>query len=1723
MSNDIFSNLKNDMFSRFKYIKQNDEKYIYVNNLLITRFFPLLVQSDKTVLTDAVVILINYIIVKYNIVDNNAYWHQLTQNNMADLRALLNLCLPFIDDNDDKKKAQLINLKDLFLKKNGDKYYYTNSQYNRCVREVKNIIERPYLLDYFTHHLYLLLMSIESISNKLYVNWIDVLPIPMNKYKQTQIYLSTIDKMNSGQIILYKNYIDVRSGLSFQEMYNVICNQLFNEIKNIKWLIYDIMTSSGSNIVLNELEKVFDMEPIWNKLSWYQLKPERRETFINNFNTFINTRNTVNNLVITHLYFFFYKYHNNSTKLIEDKLLKTISSLISDDDIEDISTPPSNVIDEIKNAIENVPREEFYLFFYNQLNDFRKTWYYYRIKIKGDKYIDTGDNINLTYKNIYNYSKSITHYLDDDPDPSRRFTSFPNYWNSLKVDHIGIFTSRLLDLPKVPQELIIDNDMDENYTLKINDRSIWFNISKYIVRLYIASQDRNATLEDIRTINNWILQSVKKNIIDIIFESLIYHGLLSEFKPNPKITDNNYIESQINSVNMTKNKLRLKTMKETVFTSDTRKDYEQNSYYYVTSESYDRLSEIKSKEYVKSYFDFLMSDQNWTFTYAMNWISQTNFYHHYINNRVMFVTGATGVGKSTEVPKLLYYSQKMIDYNLKGKIICTQPRIPPTEAVTDIVSKNMGIPIKEYVKEFDEVVATNNYYLQFKHQKNNHIDKSMKSFLRFVTDGTLFAEMKNYPFLTKPTQSDNWKSTYSDGNIYDIIIIDEAHEHNTNMDMILTLARDACYVNNSLKLVIVSATMDDDEPVYRRYYRMINDNRSFPLSSYIQFNDFDRINMDRRIHISPPGKTTQYHVEDCYLSKEEADLIDEKNFVQDGIDFTIKLMNRTTSGHALLFMSGMSDIIKSVEEINRGTNVDVICFPYYSELSDEMKNFIITIHRSLGSYTRDKSEVLFDDDDVTKSVPLNTYKRAVIIATNVAEASLTLEGLKYVIDTGFAKIMIYDPISNSSELKTLRISQSSSVQRRGRVGRIAEGIVYYRYDKERVIHNKTSYKIAESDIRGVLSDLIKTQPLDYPIIDSVNDINNYDNLISIKDRIDVYRYDRDNSFLFFILKNPIAYLQIINKKYRITQKELPYYYLGKFDPSIKSIATNYFIECHEDYDFYSDHSFKSRGFTGYDDITLCDFDAEFYIIHPDENIIGRNPYTGKVNKIEILSSVDEQYYEFLLDFNHVSSSYDTFLMIQYINKRGIADNLILPKTILAMNNIRLTNIVFESTITPIRTSALEDKLPEDTDIIDVVDSYYEYINTTYDIVGLVKTSFATIISKISTIYDQNVLRNWNALLWFTFMIPLNYHIDVLAIEIFIQTNQSVKTFMNKIKDKKNTRQIINKYSNVNKNTQGDIYFVYSIWKSIKDILVKTNILQMIDIKSSDKTTFNKLKHDYYSDDIEYVDDYLLMHNLFRTGVLGGPHDYYYYIKQFTIDIEVIMSHANLNIMLRELAKRHYLDYSFIDQFVRKIISELFAINKNEWIYNYEIENELTEDGERENVILWIKNNLHINSVLGNRTEWDYIFEGYLKAYVTNLMYNDGEYYYQIQSGDVMMKQTWTRNVKSEVTFLKNKTQYIVYHNSEVLFDNTYGMLLTPVLIDWMVDSNPIYYYLLLNDNKMENGIISWNKLTEDSDPKIMNIIRNDITSRLTPGLLIKYIDKFPDENVRSLITNIRKN
>ena len=270
------------------------------------------------------------------------------------------------------------------------------------------------------------------------------------------------------------------------------------------------------------------------------------------------------------------------------------------------------------------------------------------------------------------------------------------------------------------------------------------------------------------------------------------------------MTNKKYLPSDYKNKNSKITKLLLKKIKKN------KKNW-LNSYYYLTNNKYKNLDKIRiekenSDVVEEYYFNLLAKEQKWYTYYAMDWITQINFFHHYLNHQVIYVTGATGTGKSTQVPKLLLYALKMCDYKFNAKMIATQPRIPPTVNNIEQISMEMGVPIHQKSKTINEKINTNNYYLQYKHQYNQHTKINIDHLVfKMVTDGTLLEELILNPIMKEQIFSKTKEDyTYSHNNKYDILIVDEAHEHNINMDIILTLARNSCIYNNSIKLVLSS-------------------------------------------------------------------------------------------------------------------------------------------------------------------------------------------------------------------------------------------------------------------------------------------------------------------------------------------------------------------------------------------------------------------------------------------------------------------------------------------------------------------------------------------------------------------------------------------------------------------------------------------------------------------------------------------------------------------------------------------------------------------------------------------------------------------------------------------------------------------------------------------------------------------------------------------------------
>jgi hypothetical protein len=1201
----------------YRFINESFEKEIY-NVIHIS--LPSLNEYDSNILLKYLSKLINIVAYCFfKVSDYNNFTKQLRQNNYRDVQGFLYMLLPYL--NDDKSSINSFIHMTTANKNNQDlntsqpKYLYSNIQYNRCIRD-DPIHEIKFNEENIRQNFYLLVDTLRLSSNKLYVNWINIIPITKSEItgfgtiKQDLYCKQTIDWFNAKQL-KYVNTNDLLemddnqlrnelTHLQLDDIYDTISNEFYNAIKSVKWLIYDIIINTKEIIPLlvilcNIFHNDFNgcLNNCLNNIDWFKLDKSKQETFSKEWDNLVIQDFTPNPSIIftptesdkirKSIVIFFDNYYKDKDLAIDDGYIPLTS-------IIDMEKKDEDEIDEIKfnknilRSLKSIPYKHIYNFFKDSFQILKNSVMYSKefMYVRDNKlYFASFANSILLYntpdytsKNLYNYAKSLCHYTNDNGE----YTQYPRYWKSLTTNN---------------KNKIIDRLNDKNNTNK------WFNISSYLKnKLYLPINQIDAK-------NIEIYNQIQKIIIKQVLYCFVFRGILSKFTFNLDLTDTNIIPSD-----KQRRVIPLK-LKDIIFNNE---DIKKNSYYYLTSTPYENVknninnNESESKLKYIDYFKYNSLENNgWYMAYALNWVSQLNFFHKYLNNRVLYVTGSTGVGKSTQIPKLLLYALKAIDYNNTGSIVCTQPRKSPTKGNAETISTELGIPISHKVKYKQEDLEKNfESYVQYKHSTENNVKPVNTLSLKIVTDGTLDAELSN-PLLKKLISNiDNDKKLFSNQNIYDIVIVDEAHEHNANMDIILTYMKIVAHYNNSIKLVIISATMDDDEPIYRRYYRDINDNRMYPLSNSLKELQLDRINVDRRLHISPPGETTSYKITDIYLSE---------NPIKDKLDLTLNIINSTADGYVLLFEPGLAEITASVEKLNKYLPENSIAIPYHSQLSEKNRNIVENLTDTLKNIRIGK-DVPFDKSDPEKG--MRHYDRAVIVATNIAEASITISKLRYVIETGTQKTAKYNYKKQAGTITLTKISESSRLQRRGRVGRVAPGTVYYLYNKGERENEMQQYPISVKNISDQLYKRLYESSDDILILSSLNDPNN-------------------------------PSIEINSSSEAIKEQ-----YLYNIDAMIfdqyftDGIFFDYFGD-ESQYDYRNMKSPVNIYLNGVEKETLNDPYGIFYIIHPEELNLVRN-ITGKI--VGILPTSENISYQNNKVISYKITSFwdtlaDSFYLIDY--------------------------------------------------------------------------------------------------------------------------------------------------------------------------------------------------------------------------------------------------------------------------------------------------------------------------------------------------------------------------------------------------------------------------------------------------------------------------------------------
>lgn len=430
---------------------------------------------------------------------------------------------------------------------------------------------------------------------------------------------------------------------------------------------------------------------------------------------------------------------------------------------------------------------------------------------------------------------------------------------------------------------------------------------------------------------------------------------------------------------------------------------------------------------------------------------------------VLVLVGETGSGKSTQVPQFLYQEDWCQRRKVKvgdeevfvgGTIAITQPRRVAATTLAHRVSREMGTPLNGLKSGGDSGSSALGshqkglvgYSVRFDH----NVPRGTR--VKFLTEGMLLQDLLRDPNLRQ----------------YSAVIIDEIHERSVDVDMLSGFIKQILGGEKKgrggvpLKVVIMSATADIDG--IHRFF------------SATEESEAEKASPDARKH-SPPAvevlkiEGRQYPVDIIYVPKPVPDL-------QEALLKTIfKIhLQEALPGDILAFLTGQEEIEsaqKLIEEYaaTLASNVPKIkVFPLFGQLSIEAQHEAFRPVKS-------------------------AFTRKIVLATNIAETSVTVPGIRYVIDCGKAKVKEFRSRLGMESLLAKAISKSSATQRAGRAGREAPGKCYRLYTEEtfnsmqptdlpEILRNDVLGAVLTMKARGI-DDVLSFPLMDRPSIESL--------------------------------------------------------------------------------------------------------------------------------------------------------------------------------------------------------------------------------------------------------------------------------------------------------------------------------------------------------------------------------------------------------------------------------------------------------------------------------------------------------------------------------------------------------------------------------------------------------------------------------------------------------------
>ncbi|GAB5029679.1 atp-dependent rna helicase dhx35 isoform x1 [Nannochloropsis oceanica] len=355
--------------------------------------------------------------------------------------------------------------------------------------------------------------------------------------------------------------------------------------------------------------------------------------------------------------------------------------------------------------------------------------------------------------------------------------------------------------------------------------------------------------------------------------------------------------------------------------------------------------------------------------------------------RTLVLVGETGSGKSTQVPQYLHEG----GWTHGGRVVlCTQPRRVAAVTVASRVAQEMGCILGQQV----------GYVVRF----DSRVDEAgTRTAIKFVTDGLLLRETLYDPLLSA----------------YSVIMLDEAHERSMYTDVLLGLLKKVRKRRPELRIIISSATADAE--AFRDYF----ETHTHSGGSISNKADNQAIGTHDATIISIMGR--QHAVDVLYMEKPA------RNYLRAAVEAVLSIVQGEGRGDILVFLPGMEEIDQAVTNtkeqlggLGYGVEDAVLVLPLYASLPQHLQM------KALGPAPRH-------------------VERKVLFATNIAETSLTIEGVRFIVDTGFVKLPVYDVRTGFESLVTTPISKASAAQRAGRAGRTGPGKCMRLYTEEAFI------------------------------------------------------------------------------------------------------------------------------------------------------------------------------------------------------------------------------------------------------------------------------------------------------------------------------------------------------------------------------------------------------------------------------------------------------------------------------------------------------------------------------------------------------------------------------------------------------------------------------------------------------------------------------------------------